>query len=69
MEKSQNERPTGRGDAFEKLVSTRLCVQFTRGLHRVIDLFSKSCLQPDLARLGVTLAGSVCRVKGVEIGR
>ena len=27
--------PAGRGDAFEKLVSTRLCVRFTRGLRKV----------------------------------
>ena len=42
-----------RGDAFEKLISARLCVQFARGLSRVVALFNKSCLQPDLAHLGV----------------
>ena len=32
-------------------------------------VFNKSCLQLDLAHLGVTLAGSECHVKGVKIGR
>ena len=61
--------PAGRSDASEKLTSTRLCDRFTRGLHRVVCLFNKSSLQPDLAHLGVTLAGSAGRVKGVKIGR
>ena len=32
-------------------------------------LFNKSCLQPDLAHLGVTLAGGACHVKDVKIDR
>ena len=35
----------------------------------VVALFSKSWLQPDSAHLGVTLTGSACRVKGVNIDR
>ena len=61
--------PAGRGDAFEKLISTRICVRYTRSPPRVIGLFNISRLKPDLAHLGVTLAGSACRVKGVKIGR
>ena len=56
------------GDAFEKLIYTKP-VRFTRGLLRVVGLFNKGSLQPDLAYLGVALAGSASRVKGVEIGR
>ena len=62
--------PAGRGNGFEKLMSGRLCVRFILGLHRVTGFFNRSCLQPDLARLGVALAGSACRVSGVnKIGR
>ena len=32
-------------------------------------LSNKSCLQSNLAHLGITLAGSARRVKGVKIGR
>ena len=64
-------RPAGRGDAFEMLISTRLGVSFTRGLHRVVGLFNKSCPQLDLAHLrgGGTLVGSACRMKGVKMAR
>ena len=61
-------RPTGRGDAFEKLMSTKLCVQFTLNPHKVVGIFNKSGLHLDLARLGVTRAGSGCHMKGVKIG-
>ena len=47
-----SDRPAGRGDAFEKLISLRLCVRFIRGLHRVVGLFNKRYLQPDLTHLG-----------------
>ena len=53
---------------FEKLISAKLYVRFTLGLHRMVGLFNKSCLHLHLAHLGVTLAGSACRVKGVKIG-
>ena len=59
--------PAGRGKAFEKLISIRLRVRFTRGLHREVGLFNKSSLQLELAHLGVTLADRACRVKGVKI--
>ena len=42
----------GRGDAFEKLISAKLYVLFTLGLHRVVGLFNKSSLHLDLAHLG-----------------
>ena len=59
----------GSGDAFEKLISTRLCVRFACSLYRVVGLFNKSCFKPELAHLGVTVAVSACRVNGVKIGR
>ena len=64
------EWPAGRGDASEKLISTKLFVWLTFRLHRVVGIFNKSCLQLDLAHLRVTLTGSARRVKvGVKIGR
>ena len=42
----------GRGDAFQKFISTKLYVQFTRGPFRVVSLFNKNCLWLDLAHLG-----------------
>ena len=32
-------------------ISARLCIRFTRDLRRVVGLFDKSCLQPNLAHL------------------
>ena len=68
---SMNGLPGGRGDAFEKLISTRVCVRFTRSLRRVVGKSCKSFLQPYLGHLrgGVTLTGRACRMKGVKIGR
>ena len=68
MDKPENERPAV-ATFFEKLISAKLYVRFTRGLHRVVDLFNKSSLHLHLAHLGVILAGSACGVKGVKIGR
>ena len=45
-------RPAGRGDAFEKPISIKLNIRFTRGLHKVVGLFNKSGLHLHLARLG-----------------
>ena len=42
----------GHGDAFEKLISTKLYDRFTRGLQIVVGLFNKICLHLDLAHLG-----------------
>ena len=39
--KSEYERAAGRGDAFEKLISTKLYARFTRSLHRVVGLLKK----------------------------
>ena len=36
-------RPAGRGDAFEKLLSTKLFVRFAHGHHRMVGLFNKRC--------------------------
>ena len=63
-------RPAGRlWRRFWNLISTRLCVWFTWVLHRVVGLFKRSCLQPELAHLGVTLASNACRVTGLQIVR
>ena len=56
-------------DAFERLISLVLCIRFPYGLHRGIGPFKTPLSQSDLAYLGVTLAGSVCLVKEVKIGR
>ena len=40
-------------------------VLFTHGLQMAVGPFSKSCLQPDLAHLGVALAGSAVRAKAL----
>ena len=47
-----SDRPAGRGDAFEKLISTRLCVRFARSLQRVVGKSGRSYLQSYLAHLG-----------------
>ena len=44
----EHQRPACHGHTSENHIATRLCVQFTRGLHRVVRPFNQSCLQPDL---------------------
>ena len=67
-EKSEYEGPTYK-DSFEKLLSTKLCIQFTRSLHgRSVHSIIVACNRIWLI-CGVSPAGSACRVRGVQIGR
>ena len=61
------ERPAS--DLFEKLISPELYIRASRGPHCRVDPFYKNLVQTDLTHLGVGLAGSACRVKGVTVSK
>ena len=63
-------RPTGRGDGFEKLLPIYETMHpiYTQSSHSGRSI-QKGWLQQSWLVRGVTLAGSMCRVKGVKISR